>query len=306
MPGIHAIIFGHSHGEVAEVFNADTLLTQPKNYGASLTRLDFEFTRDDKGQWKMSRRHSHLIQAGADTPADESILALAKPYHEATEQYLSSPIVESAAELSAANGRYEDSALVDAIHEVQLFYTEADVSLTSLFNPRLVVHKGPVTVRQAAALYVYDNTLYKIEGTGLMLRKALENAATFFNTCATPACDSGALLNPKVMGYNFDMAEGVNYEIDLRKPPGQRIQNLTYKGAPLKDTQPLTIAVNNYRAGGSGGYDMFKDAKILWQSSDAIRELLIEYYTRKKSFPTAPNRNWKLLPEAAHERLIRQ
>jgi 2',3'-cyclic-nucleotide 2'-phosphodiesterase/3'-nucleotidase len=100
------------------------------------------------------------------------------------------------------------------------------------------------------------------------------------------------------------MAEGVSYEIDLRQPAGRRIQNLRFRDAPLADNQPLTLAINNYRAGGSGGYDMFKNAKVLWQSNEAIRDLLIEYYTRKKQFPTAASGNWKLLPEAARARLI--
>jgi len=304
--GVHAVIFGHSHGEVAETFNGDTLLTQPKNYGASLTRLDFEFIQTASGKWQMSKRRSHLIKVTDQTAADEQILALAKPYHDATEQYLSSQIVQSSIDLSAATGRYEDTALVDAIHEVQLFYTKADVSLSALFNPRLTVRKGSVTVREAAALYVYDNTLYKIEGNGAMLRAALENAALYFESCPTPKCDTGNLINPKFMGFNFDMAEGVTYEIDISKPAGQRIQNLNFKGTPLKDNQPLTIALNNYRAAGSAGYGMFKTAKVLWQSNEAIRDLIIEYYTRKKSFPTKPSNNWQLLPVAARERLLKQ
>ncbi len=304
--GVHAVIFGHSHGEVAETFNGDTLLAQPKNYGGSLTRLDFEFTQTASGKWQMSKRRSHLIKVTDQTIADEQILALAKPFHDATEQYLSSPIVQSSIDLSAATGRYEDTALVDAIHEVQLFYTKADVSLSALFNPRLTVRKGPVTVREAAALYVFDNTLYKIEGSGAMLRAALENASLYFESCPTPKCDTGNLINTKFMGFNFDMAEGVTYEIDLSKPAGQRIQNLNFKGAPLKDNQPLTIALNNYRAAGSAGYGMFKTARILWQSNDAIRDLIIEYYTKKKSFPTAPSNNWQLLPVAARERLLKQ
>jgi len=305
VPGIHAIIFGHSHGEVAELFNGDTLLTQPKNFGASLSRLDFEFTKGPNDKWQMSSRRSHLIKVTDTTVADEQILNLAKPFHEATEQYLSSPIAQAAVEISAINGRVEDSALVDAIHEVQLHYTQADVSLSANFNPSLIVRKGPVTVREAAALYVFDNTLYKIQGTGAMLRAALENSARYFESCPTPKCDSGNLINTKFMGFNFDMAEGVTYEIDLTKPVGQRITNLTFKGAPLKDTQPLTIALNNYRAAGSAGYDMFKNAKLLWQSSDAIRDLLIDYYTKKKSFPTTASGNWKLMPPAARERLLK-
>lgn len=304
VPGLNAVIFGHSHGEVAETYNNDTLLVQPKNYGGSLARLDFELKRGETGKWELQSRRSRLLKVTPEVVANEEILTLAKPYHQAAEEYLSTPMATASIELSAARGRFEDSALVDAIHEVQLAYTKADVSLASSFNPRLVVKAGPVTVREAAALYVFDNTLYKIEGTGKMLREALENSARYFESCATPKCDSGNLINNRFMGYNYDMAEGVMYEVDLRQPAGKRITNLRYKGAPLKDEQPLIIAVNNYRAAGSGGFDMFKGAKILWQSNDAIRELLIEHYTKKKSFPTSASGNWKIVPEAARERLL--
>lgn len=306
VPGVDAVIFGHTHGEVAEQYNGNALLVQPKNYGASVARLDFGFRKDAAGKWAMESRQSRLLKVTADTEADPEILALAKPYHEATEQYLSSPIAQSKETLRGEFGRFEDSALVDAIHEVQLFYTKADVSLSALFNPRVVVQAGPVTVREAAALYVYDNTLYKIEGNGKMLRAALENAARYFESCTTPACETGTLLNPSFPSFNFDMAEGVTYEIDLTQAPGQRIRNLRFRGQPLRDEQALTIALNNYRAGGSGGYDMFKGAKVLWQSNDAIRELLVEYYTKKKYFPTEASQNWKIVPEAAARRLRSQ
>ena len=135
---------------------------------------------------------------------------------------------------------------------MQLHYAHADVSLTALFNPRLHVAPGPVTAREVAALYVYDNELYAVEGDGRMLREALENAARYFRTCPEPSCERGPLVDPGVRGYNYDMAQGVEYEIDLTQPAGSRVRNLRYHGAPLRDDQPLRIALNNYRAAGSG------------------------------------------------------
>jgi 2',3'-cyclic-nucleotide 2'-phosphodiesterase/3'-nucleotidase len=302
--GVQAVVFGHSHGEMGEGFAGNAILNQPKNYGGSLGRLDFEFERSEDSKWRMTSRRARNLKVTAETVAKEEILTLVKPYHEATEQFLSSPVAEAKVELSAAKGRYEDTALVDAIHEVQLHYTQADVSLSALFNPRLVVKAGPVTVREAAALYVYENTLYKIQGNGKMLREALENAARYFQTCATPACDQRDLINRQFMGFNFDMAQGVSYEIDLLRPAGKRIVNLKFKNLPLRDDQPLTIALNNYRAAGSAGYDMFKDAKILWQSSEAIRDLLVEYFTTRKFLPEKPDNNWRIVPEAARARLL--
>jgi 2',3'-cyclic-nucleotide 2'-phosphodiesterase/3'-nucleotidase len=106
-----------------------------------------------------------------------------------------------------------------------------------------------------------------------------------------------------IMGFNFDMAQGVEYEIDLTKPAGQRIRNLRYQGAPLRDEQPLRIAINNYRAAGSGGYTMFRDAKIVWRSGREIRDLMVEYFTERKRLPEKPDGNWRIVPARAVETL---
>ena len=116
-------------------------------------------------------------------------------------------------------------------------------------------------MRQVAALYVYDNELYAIEGTGKMVKDALENSARYFLSCSGESCLKGPLINPRVIGFNYDMAEGVEYEIDLTQPEGQRIRNLKWKGRPLQPEQKLRIALNNYRAGGAAGYSMFPGAK---------------------------------------------
>ena len=158
-----------------------------------------------------------------ETPADPGILELARPYHEAAERYLDRPVAEVRVALSGARGRFEDSALVDAIHEVQLHYAGAQVSFASLFQTRVEVPRGPVTLRELAALYLYDNELYAIEGNGRMVREALENAARYFRTCPEPSCASGPLVERTVMGFNYDMAQGVEYEIDLTRPVGARV-----------------------------------------------------------------------------------
>ena len=233
-------------------------------------------------------------------------MRIAKPYHEMAERYLNTVVAQSSEAIDASLGRVQDTALVDAIHTVQLYYTKADVSFTSLFNPRVSVPKGPVTVRQIAALYLYDNELYAIEGTGKMVKDALENAARFYLSCSGATCGTAPLINTKVIGYNYDMAEGVDYEIDLTQPEGQRIRNLKWKGRPLQPDQKLRIAVNNYRAGGSAGYSMFKGAKIVWRSSDDLRDLIISYYTERGTIPVKPVGNWHIAPPEAQQALEHQ
>jgi 2',3'-cyclic-nucleotide 2'-phosphodiesterase/3'-nucleotidase len=305
VPGIDAIIFGHTHSELPGTRVGNVLLMQPRNWGMSLGELDLKLEDGVDGHWHISSKTSRVIRVTNETPADESILQIGKPYHETAERFLNSPVTESPVSMNGARARVEDSPLTDMIHEVQLHYAAADVSFASIFNGGLRIAKGPLTVRQIAGLYLYDNTLYAIEGNGRMVRDALENSARYFLSCSGE-CNSGPLINRNVIAYNYDMAGGVEYEIDLRQPAGQRIRNLRFRGQPLADSQKLRIAVNNYRDGGAGGYTMFPGAKIVWRSTDEIRDLMIEYYSEHKTVPAKAAGNWKIVPESAALELLRE
>ncbi len=303
--GLDAIVFGHSHQQLAGDTVNGVLLVQPKNWGGSLARLDFTLD-DSSGHWRLVDKTSRLIPVRPDTAADPEILAIARPYHELTERFLDTPVGQSPVEMRGRIARFEDTPLVDAIQNVQLAATGADVSFTALFNYGVTIHKGPVSVRQIAALYVYDNDLYTIEGNGRMVKDALENSARFFRTCPDAACSHGPLVSNLAAGFNYDMAEGVEYEIDLSRPEGQRIVNLRWHGRPLDPNQKLRIALNNYRAGGSGGYGMFHNANILWKSNTDIRSLMIAYYSAHHRLPALAAGNWRIIPPQAVKLLERE
>src|SRR6185369_1207376 len=146
------------------------------------------------GGWTLLSKKSTLVPVTAETNAAADILEIARPYHELAERHLDEPVATSPRDLESALGRVEDTAIIDAVQRVELYYSKADVSFASLFNPAVRVPKGPVTVRQIAALYPYDNELYVIEGTGKMVKVALENAAHFFSESGMP-------------GFNYDMAK---------------------------------------------------------------------------------------------------
>jgi 2',3'-cyclic-nucleotide 2'-phosphodiesterase/3'-nucleotidase len=305
VPGIDAVVFGHSHRELPARSIGNVLVIQPKNWGISLARLDFTFERSP-GAWKLADKRGNLIPVTPETPATPDILAIARPYHEAAERYLNTPVATSARDLDASLGRVEDTAVIDAIQQVQRFYSRADVSFTALFDPTVRIPKGQVTVRQIAALYPYDNELYVVEGTGRMVKDALENAARYYRSCAGAACGKGPLVNPEVMGFNYDMAGGVEYAVDLERPEGDRIRDLRWHGRPLGMDTKLRIAINSYRSAGSAGYSMFGGAKIVWRSGDEIRDLMIRYYTDHKELPSQAAGNWRVLPELARRTLEKE
>jgi len=181
------------------------------------------------------------------------------------------------------------------VQKVQLEAGKADVSMVANFNADARIAKGPVSVRDIAGLYVYENTLVVLEVTGQQLKDALEHSAKYFKTYV-PGKPPSDLVDDKIPAYNFDIAEGVTYDLDISKPFGQRIQNLRFHGQPLSPTQKLRLATNNYRVNGGGGYTMYKNAPVVYRSSEEIRELIIDWVERHKTVPVKPNNNWRLVP----------
>ena len=298
VPGIDVIFFGHTHRELPEKFIHGALLTQAKNWGESLARADVVMEKDSQGHWRVASKRSRTIPVTAGVAADPEILRIAEPYHRATEKYLDTPVAASAKALDGIAARYQDDPLVDLIHKVQMSYGRADVSMATLFFPGVHIPAGPVTVRQIAALYIYENTLYTVEMTGAQLAQALEHAASFYPSWPPPP---GELQLP---GYSADSAEGVAYRVDLTRPLGQRIRDLTYRGKPLEPTQKLRVAINNYRYTGGGRYAVYQGLPIVYRSPEEIRDLIIEYASRTGTIPTEADGNWELVPAAARSALI--
>ena len=294
VPGIDLIFFGHTHLELSETFVNGVLLTQAKNWGQSLARADVVMSRDELGRWRVESKHSQTLPVTPLVPADPAIVKLAEPYHEAVQKYLDTPLATSASELTGQYARYEDSPLVDLIHAAQLDASHADVSMATMFNPSARIPAGSLTIRQAASLYVYENTLYVVEMTGAQLKDALEHAAGFFPAWPVPA---GQTL--QLPGYNADSAAGVSYVIDLTQPVGRRIRDLQFHGQPLDPAKKLRVAINNYRYTGGGGYQVYKGLPTVYQSSAPIRDLLIAYLQRTRQIPQVPNGNWKIVPPEA-------
>jgi len=296
VPGIDVILMGHTHREVPSLNINGVLLTQANHWGRHVARVDLYLEKDNGGRWHMAAKSSRTIPVDERVEPDAEISKLAEPYDRETQSWLNQVIGQSTAELSARDARFRDTAILDLIQRVQLESGRADVSLAASFNPEARIARGPVTVRDIAGLYIYENTLVTLEVTGQQVKDALEHSARYF-LAYVPGRSASELIDEKIPGYNFDIAEGVTYELDIAKPLGQRIQNLRYKGEPLKMAQKLRLVTNNYRVNGGGGYSMFKDAPVVYRSSEEIRELIIDWVERNKQIPAEPSNNWRLLPQ---------
>ncbi len=297
--GVDVILMGHTHREVPAMYVNGVLLAQANYWGKHVARVDLYLQMDTSvralPRWHVTAKSARTIPVEDKTEVDEEIAKLGEPYDRETQNWLSQVVGDSDADLTAQDSRFRDTAILDLIQRVQLEAGKADVSMVASFNDRARINKGKITVRDIAGLYVYENTLVVIEANGQQLKDALEHSARYYRAYEQGKT-AAELIDPNIPGYNFDIAEGVTYDLDISKPFGQRILNLRFRGQPLKPEQKLRLAINNYRANGGGRYTMYRDAPVVYRSSEEIRELIIDWVERGQRIPTEPTNNWRLLP----------
>jgi 2',3'-cyclic-nucleotide 2'-phosphodiesterase (5'-nucleotidase family) len=293
VPGVDVILMGHTHRDVPSLMVNGVLLTQANRWASHVARADI-YLEKTGDRWQVVAKQSRTIPVTEKTAVDPEIAQLGQPYDKETQDWLGRVIGSSAEEVTSQDCRFRDTAIIDLIQRVQLEAGKGDVSMAACFNPQARIPKGPVTVRDIAGLYEYENTLVTLELTGQQLKDALEHSAAYFGQYQ-PGKSLAELVDQRIPGYNFDMAEGVSYELDVTRPSGQRIQNLKFKGQPLKPTQKLRVVTNNYRVNGGGNFNMYKDAPVVYRSSEEVRELIIDWVERNKTIPMTVNNNWRIV-----------
>ena len=300
VPGIDLIVYGHSHRQMADTVIGTTLLVQPKNWATSVgvAHLGLAF-RD--GHWHVVSRRSSLVQA-VHHREDPQVVAVSQEGHRAAIRYAATAIGSTPVAWPADSARVVDTPLIDFILEVERRATGAQLASTAAFSLDATLRAGPITVARMAALYPYDNTLRAIRISGRQLRDYLEQSARYFQQRP----DGSMGFDPGIPGYNYDMVAGVDYTIDLSRPAGERIASLTFEGRPVAPTDTFTMALNNYRQTGGGAFAMLRDAPVVYDRQQEIRDLLIDEVRRKGTLVPADyfHPNWRLLPPSAVGQLM--
>jgi 2',3'-cyclic-nucleotide 2'-phosphodiesterase/3'-nucleotidase len=295
VPGIDVIVYGHSHREMADTVIAGVLLMQPRNWATNAAVAELRLESAD-GRWRVASKRGQLIRAArhAEHPA---VLAATEVAHRAAVAYAAETLGTTAVAWRADSARVKDTPIIDFILEVQRRSAGADLASTAAFNLRASLDTGAITVAKVAALYPYDNTLRAIRINGRQLREYIERSAYYF----VSAGDGTAVVDTAIPGYNYDMLAGVDYTIDLRRPAGSRVTALSVAGRAVTEVDTFTLALNNYRQAGGGGFSMLAGAPVVYESREDIRELLIEEVRRRKALRPADyfRPNWRLEPQSA-------
>ncbi|MEP7044782.1 MAG: bifunctional 2',3'-cyclic-nucleotide 2'-phosphodiesterase/3'-nucleotidase [Dokdonella sp.] len=344
-PGIDALLLGHSHASFPEIRSPATKnrfgnlagvdsergfvhgkpAVMGNFWGKSLGVIELGLVRRE-GRWQIDPAATHsevrdIKQAdGSFVEADAAIAALVKPIHEATREYVATPIGDSDFAMTTYFADVGDVTALQPVNAAQVEYTRRyieknlpqykDVPLLSAAAPfkggfggpndYTDIAAGPLAIRNAADLYLYPNTLTAVKIDGATLKAWLERAAGRFNRIDPAKTEAQELINKKFSGYNFDVIQPeLTYAIDVTQAEGSRIRDLRYRGQAVDPAQGFIVVTNNYRASGGGNFPGLDGSNIVLSAPDANRDALIDWVRQRKHLTRGQDgadHSWRFAP----------
>lgn len=319
VPGFDVVFFGHDHTRYADAVTNNegkrVVCLDPANNAMSVAQADLRLVKK-KGRWCVKESQWKLVDV-ADLPVDNDFVDHFSAFNETVKAYADRVIGTFENTISTRDSYFGNSAFNDLILNLELSITKADVAFNAPVSFDVAIKKGPVRVADMFNLYKYENQLFVMRLTGKEIRKALEMSYDLWVNTMTSPDDHLLLLDSKTRGdqqrlgfknfsFNFDSAAGIDYEVDVTKPNGQKVKVLKMSnGEPFDENKYYKVAVNSYRANGGGelltrGAGIAKDDlndRIVWRSEYDLRHYLMEEIKRLGTLNPKPNTNWRFVPE---------
>lgn len=335
--GIDAIITGHNHltfpGSFTDLPGVDpdngtingVPVVMAGNWGNQLGVMDLTIAKE-KGKWNVKNSKSELraiYDKGTKTPlveADKEILEAVKEDHEGTVNYVRQPVGETAADINSYFALVQDDPSIQIVTNAQKWYVEKQVKGTPDENLPILsagapfksgrggvsdytyIPKGTIAIKNVADLYLYPNTVSTIKIKGSDVKEWLEMSAGQFNQIDENITTEQPLINPKFPVYNYDVIDGVTYEIDVTEPAkyddkgnlvdagANRIKNLQYNGQPIDLEQEFLVVTNNYRA--TGSFPGVVNQTAVEMYPDENRQAIIDYIREVGTIDPSADNNW--------------
>ena len=319
VPGFDIIFFGHDHQVHNEwITNKDgqqVLIIDPSCWAQNIAEAVVELTYEN-GRLVKKDIQGEIVSV-RDEAIDEQMMSHFQKDIDEVKTYVSEKIGRFESDIHTRESFFGNAAFTDLIHNLQLQITGADISLNAPLSFNTTIQAGDVTMADMFKLYRFENLLFVLRMTGEEIRKHLEFSYDMWTNTMTSPEDHALRLNDASKGdqqrtgfqyytFNFDSACGIDYEVDLTKPDGEKVRILRMSdGKPFDEKKWYKVAMNSYRANGGGelltlGAGIPQDSldsRVLFHTDRDQRHYLTEEIRRMGSVDPKPNANWKFVPE---------
>ncbi|MBQ6334634.1 MAG: bifunctional metallophosphatase/5'-nucleotidase [Erysipelotrichaceae bacterium] len=284
--GIDILLTGHQHREMQGKLN-DTFYIQSAHDGKQLALAYIDTETSETGGALLN----------VNTAPKKEFLDTFQEEEEACQKWLDMPLGTSKVDLTIPDefdARLHKSQVITFLNNACLDASGAQLSANALFL-RAKGFESQITMRDLVSTYVFPNTLVVKKVSGKILKEYLERCARFWDI------DNGKIIIEKSCDFptpqyhNYDMIDGVEYEIKVSNAPGQRITSLTRNGVPVKDDDEFTLCINNYRAAGGSGFEMLAKAETIKEIQVNVVELIADYIKKVKVIDFEPVNNIRVV-----------
>ena len=319
VPGFDIIFFGHDHQVhnewITNTAGQRVLCIDPSCYVNNVAEAEIELTYKN-GHLVKKNINGRIVDV-RDEEVDQQMMTHFKPQIDAVKQYVGRKIGRFEQPVYSRDGFFGNSAFTDLIHNLQLQISKADISFNAPLAFNSVIQAGDVTQADMFKLYRFENLMFVLRMTGEEVRRHLEFSYDMWTNTMKSADDHALRLNENSKAdqqrtgfqyytFNFDSAAGIDYEVDLTKPDGQKVKILRMSnGEPFDEQKWYKVVMNSYRANGGGelltrGAGIPKDSlesRVLFHTDLDQRHYLTLEIEKMGSINPQPNHNWRFVPE---------
>ncbi len=285
------LLTGHQHMNIP-LTNINGTHTMQLMFNATMYgEIDVKF--DDNNKFVSCSGYNQLPTNQYDKDMYDSLYHIEKE----VQNYLDLPVCtlnEQVPPLQKLDIALNGSRIADFANQIMMHYTNAQISCTSLGNEIMSLPKE-LTIRNIMATFPFPNDIYVIKVKGNTIKKALEKTAEYFEIKNGEVKISDEFIKLKIQHFNYDFFAGIEYTFDLRNQIGDRVVRLEIDSMPLDMEKYYTLAINNYRASGGGGYEFYRDCEIIKLLGADIQELAIEYAQKNKDIEIMQKPDFKCI-----------
>lgn len=320
VPGFDLILYGHDHKKHIETIKNkdghDVLCMDPSSNAYFICDAEIDVTINN-GQI-INKQIKGSLKDVRNLPVDTAFMEYFKDEIDSINNYVNKKIGTFKNSIYTRDSYFGSSAFCDFIQNVQLKVTNADVSFNAPLSFDACIKAGDVFVGDLFNLYKYENQIYTIKMTGKEIKNYLEMSYGLWTNTMVSKDDHIMLLNIdsvngikkytfKNLAFNFDSAAGIDYEVDVTKPYGNKIHILQMSnGEPFIMDKWYNVAMNSYRGNGGGelltrGAGIPKDSikgRIIYESEHDQRYYIMKEIEDAKIVNPKPNGNWKFVPSS--------